>query len=343
MVNQKKEQTLQYLLQLISNNDVSLVEKTIDAFGISKSTVYNYIKQLLRENLIQQDKEAPVGYRLTAQKYSFQYETAQRLEEDRVFEEAIAPLLINMPQNLRTAWRYAFTEMMNNAIEHSDSQNIACIVVIDALNTTIGILDDGVGIFKNIQRFIFETKGEKLTLQECASILLAGKFTTAKENHSGEGIFFTSHLMDDFSISSDNVMFTRDNFTDSQNSFPKQKSGTFVLMRLSNQSKKTLSEVFNRFSDCDDGFFKTHIPIAHMFPGGAPVSRSEARRLCNMISQFKEVILDFQNVEEIGQAFAHELFVVWQKFEPNIELQIVNSNDAVEWMIKRVKATDARR
>ena len=339
MVNPKKEQTLQYLLQLISNNDASFVEKTIDAFGISKSTVYNYIKQLLKENLIQQDKEELVGYRLTTREYAYRYKTEQRLEEDRIFEEAIAPLLVDLPQNVRTAWRYAFTEMMNNAIEHSGSKNIACLVIINALNTTISILDNGIGIFKNIQKFILETKGETLTLKECASILLAGKFTTAKENHSGEGIFFTSHLMDDFAISSDNVMFTRDNFTDSQNPFPKQKSGTFVLMRLSNQSKKTLSEIFNRFSDCDDGFFKTHIPIAHMFPSGAPVARSEARRLCNMISQFKEVILDFQNVEEIGQAFAHELFVVWQNLEPHIKLEVVNTNEVVDWMIKRVKNT----
>ena len=339
MINPKKEQTLQYLLQLISNNDASFVEKTIEAFGISKSTVYNYIKQLLEKELIQQDKERLVGYCLTTRKYAYRYKTEQRLEEDRIFEEAIAPLLVDLPPNVRTAWRYAFTEMMNNAIEHSGSKNIVCLVIIDALNTTISILDNGIGIFKNIQRFLFDTKGETLSLKECASILLAGKFTTAKENHSGEGIFFTSHLMDDFVVSSDNVMFTRDNFTDSQDSFPKQKSGTFVFMRLSNQSKKTLSEIFNRFSDCDEGFFKTHIPIAHMFASGAPVSRSEARRLCNMISQFKEVILDFQNVEEIGQAFAHELFVVWQNFEPHIKLELANTNETVEWMIKRVKNT----
>lgn len=339
MVNPKKEQTLQYLLQLISNNDASFVEKTIDAFGISKSTVYNYMKQLLKQNLIEQDKEQLVGYRLVSREYVYRYKTEQRLEEDRIFEEAIAPLLTELPQNVRTAWRYAFTEMMNNAIEHSNSTKIACLVITDALNTTISILDNGIGIFKNIQKFISETKGETLTLKECAAILLAGKFTTAKENHSGEGIFFTSHLMDDFVISSDNVMFTRNNFTDSQKSFPKQKSGTFVFMRLSNQSKKTLSEIFNRFSDCDEGFFKTHIPIAHMFPSGAPVSRSEARRLCNMISQFKEVILDFQNVEEVGQAFAHELFVVWQNHEPHIKLEVVNTNEAVDWMIKRVKNT----
>ena len=126
---------------------------------------------------------------------------------------------------------------------------------------------------------------------------------------------------------------------DTQHSFPKQENGTFVLMRLSNHSKKTLSDIFSRFSDCDDGFFKTHIPIAHMFPNGAPVSRSEARRLCHMISQFKEVVLDFQNVEEVGQAFVHELFVVWQNSSPAVKLEVINANESIQWMIKRVKNT----
>lgn len=195
------------------------------------------------------------------------------------------------------------------------------------------------GIFKNIQNYMKTEKNDDIPLDECVTLLFAGKFTTAKANHSGEGIFFTSHMMDKFLIISDNYIFSRSSFTDNQaNNYPFDK-GTIVMMGLHNQTKKTTLEVFNRFSDIDDGFIRTHIPIAHMFPAGNPVSRSEARRLSAVISGFKEITLDFSNVEEIGQAFCHELFVLWQNRNPDIILNIVEANEAVDYMIKRVKNT----
>lgn len=40
------------------------------------------------------------------------------------------------------------------------------------------------------------------------------------------------------------------------------------------------------------------------------VARSQARRICNRLEEFKEVILDFQDVEYMGQGFADEVFKV---------------------------------
>lgn len=96
---------------------------------------------------------------------------------------------------------------------------------------------------------------------------------------------------------------------------------------------------FDRFSNVDDGFVKTQIPIAHFFVNGNPVSRSEARRLGELIVKFKEINLDFAGVDEVGQAFCHELFIVWQNRNPDSVLNILNACDDVERMIKRVKNT----
>jgi len=229
--------------------------------------------------------------------------------------------------------------MMNNAIEHSGASVISVTVAQNSLNTTIGISDNGMGIFKNIQNYMRTEKNDEIPLDECVSLLFAGKFTTAKANHSGEGIFFTSHMMDSFLIISDNNVFSRNSFTDKQITDISHEKGTIVTMSLHNQTKKTTLEVFNRFSDVDDGFIRTHIPIAHMFPAGNPVSRSEARRLSAVISGFKEITLDFSNVEEVGQAFCHELFVLWQNKNPDIVLNITEVNEAVDYMIRRVKNT----
>lgn len=54
-------------------------------------------------------------------------------------------LLPNISREALTIWGYVFMEMMNNAIEHSLSENIYCYVVRDYLYTEISIADDGIG------------------------------------------------------------------------------------------------------------------------------------------------------------------------------------------------------
>ena len=331
-----KEQVLQYMLRLIAANDNKLVAKTLEAFDgvVSKSTVYNYLAELCEDKII---KKNGSSYELITNEYSFVYKNDGTLGEDRIFERDIEPRLSNLPKNVFSAWRYAFTEMMNNAIEHSSAVEINVSVQRNVLSTAIIISDNGKGIFNNIQEYVKNEKNEDLTLKECAALLFAGKFTTAKSMHSGEGIFFTSHLMDSFMILSSGVVFSRNNFDEinfESNTFG--ECSTTVIMELNNNSNKTTREVFNRFSNVDEGFIKTQIPIAHIFSGTGPVSRSEARRLGELIIKFKEIDLDFINVEEVGQAFVHELFVVWQRNNPNIKLNVLNACDDVDFMIRRV-------
>ena len=54
MMNQNGEQVVQYMLKLIAAKDQKVVAKTIEAFdGVtSKSTIYNYLKELCSENII---------------------------------------------------------------------------------------------------------------------------------------------------------------------------------------------------------------------------------------------------------------------------------------------------
>ena len=332
-----KEQVLQYMLKLIAANDSKLVAKTLDAFEgvVSKSTIYNYLAELCENKII---KKSGSSYELVNNIYQFVYENDGSLGEDRIFERDIESKLLNLPKNVFSAWRYAFTEMMNNAIEHSSATTINVTIFRNVLKTSIVIADNGKGIFNNIREYVKNEKNEDLTLKECAALLFAGKFTTAKSMHSGEGIFFTSHLMDSFKIISDGVVFTRNNFDDT-NFEANSNDSTTVVMELNNNSNKTTREVFNRFSDVDEGFIKTQIPIAHIFSGTGPVSRSEARRLGELIVKFKEVDLDFINVEEVGQAFVHELFIVWQRNNPDVKLNILNACGDVDFMIRRVKNT----
>jgi len=68
------------------------------------------------------------------------------------------------------------------------------------------------------------------------------------------------------------------------------------------------------------------------------ISRSQAKFLTLRFEQFSHVVLDFEGVSEIGQAFGDELFRVFAREHPAIKLTPVNMTTAVEQMVKRAKA-----
>lgn len=263
------------------------------------------------------------------------------LEEDIIFDKDISPLLEDLPKNTFKNCYYVFTEMMNNAIEHSESKKIQVLVEKNYLLTKIILVDYGVGIFKKIQDYYEKELGEKIKIEDVIVILTAGKFTTAKDKHSGEGIFFSSRVSDGFMIYSSNRCFCHTDFYEEIRTIMEGsllKSGTSVYIKIYNHTKKNLREVFDMFANTDSGFIKTQIPIKHLFGNGYPVSRSQAKRLASSIDKFEEVTLDFDGVEDIGQAFAHELFKVYNK-DNTKQINCINTNENVKFMIKRVLNT----
>lgn len=70
-----------------------------------------------------------------------------------------------------------------------------------------------------------------------------------------------------------------------------------------------------------------------------PVSRSQAKSLCQMFNLDAKITLDFENVEWIGQGFAHQLFVVFQRQNPEVQMIIKNMNANVTKMYHHVMNT----
>jgi hypothetical protein len=67
------------------------------------------------------------------------------------------------------------------------------------------------------------------------------------------------------------------------------------------------------------------------------ISRSQAKRLLLRIDQFRTVVLDFGNVNQIGQAFADEIFRVFARRHPGVELQFINANEDISNMVRRAQ------
>jgi hypothetical protein len=67
------------------------------------------------------------------------------------------------------------------------------------------------------------------------------------------------------------------------------------------------------------------------------VSRSQARRILAGLEKFKTIELDFKDVKTIGQAFADEIFRIWQAGHKEVRFKIQNANENVMLMIKRAE------
>lgn len=100
-------------------------------------------------------------------------------------------------------------------------------------------------------------------------------------------------------------------------------------------STRTTTEIYDQYTNApeDFDFSKTVMPMElARFGDEQLVSRSQAKRLISQFERFKTVFLDFSDINEIGQAFADELFRVYGNAHPSVELLPTNMTDQVEKM-----------
>ncbi|MFH1009493.1 MAG: DUF4325 domain-containing protein [Candidatus Latescibacterota bacterium] len=227
--------------------------------------------------------------------------------------------------------------MVNNAIDHSNGTELSVSIEKNAFQTEIFIHDDGVGIFRKIKEEC-RLEDERHAVLELAK----GKLTTDPERHTGEGIFFTSRMLDRFAILSGDVYFTH-KFGEEEDwisQLEKPYTGTAVFMYPANGSPQTTKDVFDRFASADEdyGFNKTVVPVRMVRHGTEElVSRSQAKRLRARVDRFSIVIFDFVGIESIGQAFADEIFRVFEGNHPLIRILHTHTSQAVAQMINQAR------
>jgi hypothetical protein len=72
--------------------------------------------------------------------------------------------------------------------------------------------------------------------------------------------------------------------------------------------------------------------------GDKHVARSQAKSLTASLGRSGNVVVDFDGVANIGQAFADELFRVFAVAHPDVQLTPVNMVPAVQQMVRRALA-----
>lgn len=327
-----------YILKNVSRYPMEIGLRTADKFSISRPAVSKHLKRLVNQGELQATgKTKDREYSLVLLKeWRKTYSIEKGLSEDVIWADDISSMLSSLPDNVRSIWNHGFTKMFNNAIDHSEGSTISVSLRESSIETEIVINDDGIGIFRKIQADL-KLLDERHALLE----LSKGKLTTDPEKHTGEGIFFTSKMFDQFDIVSGGVIFLHNVDLSSDWLFERTNpdSGTMVWMKLEHKTSRTASAVFNTFmSEEDASFSKTVVPVALAKYGDENlVSRSQAKRLMSKLDRFRIVLLDFEDVDTIGQAFADEIFRVFTSAHSDISLMETNANEAVRTVIQRAK------
>lgn len=271
------------------------------------------------------------------EKHSWEFKNVD-LREYELYQDTIVattPFLQALPDNSESILGYAFSEMLNNAIDHSHSEKINTTFYREDGSIVFTVRDLGVGVFESI-RDKYKLKDSLEAIQE----LLKGKTTTAPKMHSGEGIFFTSKIADTFILDSHDTRLIIDNTIDDifVESRPHALQGTKVTFSIKERTRKHLSDIFKEYQSDEEAmaFDKTVVHVKLYTLGTVYVSRSQARRiLAGLAAKFKLIVLDFDKVPTIGQAFADEVFRVFATAHPNVKIEVVNANEAVNFMINR--------
>jgi anti-sigma regulatory factor (Ser/Thr protein kinase) len=327
--DQRGQQIRQFILANLDEHPHDVTTLAAKHFGLTRQAINLHLSRLIKERHVTREGQTRKTRFYLAPTKTWRKRYPQKQSESDVWENDVLSQVSDLPENALDIWRYCFTEMFNNAVDHSFGTRISVQLKRTAAHVEITVIDNGVGIFKKIQKAMKFSNARYATLE-----LAKGKFTTDPAHHTGEGIFFTSKMLDAFDISSGGVYFT-------SASPLKNSRGTAVWMKLKNSSDRSRKQVFDAYAspDSDYAFSKTVVPVKMAeLNRNDLVSRSQAKRLLLRIDRFQTVVLDFKNVDQIGQAFADEIFRVFVRRHPGINVQFINANEDVTKMIRRAQS-----
>jgi anti-sigma regulatory factor (Ser/Thr protein kinase) len=259
--------------------------------------------------------------------------------EDKIYQDMIEPVLANqVSSSTLSRAHYVVTECLNNVIDHSMAENAEVTMkVIGSRQLHLTIEDDGIGVFANLKNH-FQLRD----MFEAAAELAKGRRTTDPSSHAGEGLFFSARIADFFAVDANGITYS---YVESQDDWSLQKSsssnvGSKLTFEFDLQSPKTNKSVFDSYTkDFKFQLKSSRIvnPYVLSLPKGNLISRSEAKKLLAGSENFESIIIDFKNVESIGQGFADELFRVYCSRHPGVVLEVKNANEFIQRMISYVR------
>lgn len=261
------------------------------------------------------------------------------LHEDRPWAEDFLPCF-RLPDAVAQMAQHAFTELLNNAIEHSGGTAVTVSMRQTPQQLQLLVSDNGRGIFDAI--------GETFQITDPAQAMLElakGKLSTRPDGHNGRGLFFTARLADIIDLHANAQAFQQRDWQREQwfRVRPACREGSAVYVAFNLDTERRLDAVLRRYSldGAGYGFDRTVVPLRLATgPQCALASRAQARRVALRLQRFRRVELDFEGLAEVGHGFADELLRVFAHQHPDVDLVPVNMAPRVAAMVDSVLLTD---
>lgn len=262
------------------------------------------------------------------------------LDEHHPWVADFAPCLDVRPPVARLV-QQAFGELLNNAIDHSGGQTVTVSLRQTATHVQLLVSDDGCGLFTRVR--------EAFGIAEPAHALLElgkGRLSSQPQRHTGHGLFLTARLADVIDLHADGAAFQRRSWQGGRwHDRPGLPgAGTSIFVGIALDTPRRLDTVWRNHADAASGHTidRTHVPL-HLLAGPATAlaSRAQARLAAQRLADFRCAELDFDGVDEVGPAFADELFRVFARAHPGVELVPLNASAQVRALIDGVRSTAA--
>lgn len=333
---QLKELKAQITARAVAN-PTHLCAELATQFGVSRSTMGKWLRKLIEEGWISREGRSHPIYRPAQLRDVSRGYALASLDEETPWQRDFAPCFELQPNILRLA-HHAFTELLNNAVDHSGGARVSISMRQNRTHLHLLIRDDGCGVFARIQQaFGIETP------QQALLELSKGKLTSQPEFHTGRGLFFTSRLFDVFDLYANHLTYQHSHWQRREwlRANPLAVQGTAVFMSIALNATRTLDEVFAAHSrgSQDFSFARTEVALrlALGTEGQALESRAQGKRIANRLEAFEVVDLDFEGIDAVGQGFADELFRVFASQHPQVQLQPRNMNSQVAAMVAQAR------
>ena len=261
------------------------------------------------------------------------------LHEDTPWVQDFLPFF-DLPDAVAQLAQHAFTELLNNAIEHSGGSRVTVSMRQTPQQLQLLVSDDGRGIFDAIGATYQITDPAQAMLE-----LAKGKLSTRPDGHNGRGLFFTARLADIIDLHANAQAFQQRDWQREQwhRTRPACAQGSSVYVAFSLDTERRLDDVLRRYSLDGQGygFDRTVVPLQLVTgPQLALASRAQARRVALRLQRFRRVELDFDGLAEVGHGFADELLRVFRHQHPEVDLVPVNMSPQVAALVGSVQAAD---
>lgn len=319
-------------------HSLDLVDHVVERTGANRRAAQAALRKLAdahwlsRSGSVRQPVWAPGLLRQVARSY-----TLHGLQEDIPWQRDFAPNFA-LPRHVERMIRHGFTELLNNAIDHSGGSSVTVSLRQTPSHVQLLVSDDGCGVFDKIC-----TAFDIADAQHAMLELSKGRLTSQPQAHTGRGLFFSSQLADVFDIHANNTAFQRRAWDGAgwQAGRPLPRQGSSIYMAIALDSTRTLDQVLQAWSTDGSGieFDRTTVHLRLLAgPGQALDSRAQARRVAARLPSFKRAEISFEGVDDVGHGFTDELFRVFARARPEVELVPTHMTPRIAALVQSARA-----